>query len=300
MKRIVQATFLIGSLLSISTIAAAASPANYEWPQWQGPTRNCLTSETGLLKSWPEEGPKQLWVVENIGTGYSGPAVVDGRIYIMGDREDTTYLLALDENTGAEIWAAPLGPGLTNDWGDGPRGTPTVDGDLVYAMSGKGKLGCFRARDGSEVWSTSMVELSGKEPTWGYCESVLVDGDKVLCTPGGDDGAIAALDKKTGNVRWRSTELNDGAQYASISRAVLSSASRNTCSCSPRGWSVFRRRTGKLLWQADWPGGKVAVIPTPIDRRQPDLRAPAAMERAACWCKSAIRTKPPRSTKTTR
>jgi outer membrane protein assembly factor BamB len=263
MKRILQATALAGVLLSFASIVAPASAAKFEWPQWQGPTRNCLTTETGLLKAWPEEGPKRLWMVENLGAGYSGPAVVNGRIYITGERDDTCYLIALDENTGSEIWATPLGPGLKNDWGDGPRGTPTVDGDFIYAMSGKGKLGCFRAKDGSEVWSTSMTELGGKEPTWGFCESVLVDGDKVVCTPGGDQGAIAALDKKTGNVLWRSAELNDGAQYASISRAMFHG--------QPQYVQLFTSRVagvspddGRLLWQADWPGGKVAVIPTPI------------------------------------
>jgi outer membrane protein assembly factor BamB len=261
MKRFIQAA-LIGSLLG-SLAASSAAAAKFEWPQWQGPTRNCLTTETGLLKSWPEGGPKQLWVNDKCGAGYSGPAVVGGRIYILGDRDDTCYLLALDEKTGNEIWATSLGPGLTNDWGDGPRDTPTVDGDFIYAMSGKGKVGCFRLKDGSEVWSTSMTELGGKEPTWGYCESVLVDGDKVLCTPGGDQGAIAALDKKNGNILWRSTELNDGAQYASISRVVFHG--------QPQYVQLFTSRVvgispadGKLLWQADWPGGKVAVIPTPI------------------------------------
>lgn len=248
------------ALLLVAGSAKATEP--YEWPQWQGPYRNGLTDETGLLKSWPEKGPKRIWLYENAGVGYSGPAIVDGRLYTMGARDGTCLLLALDANTGREIWAAPLGPVLENDWGNGPRGTPTVDGQFVYALSGLGTLVCVRAQDGSEVWRTTMEDLGGEVPNWGYTESVLIDGDRLLCTPGGPQGTIAALDKSTGSVIWQSSELDDLAQYASIVRAEFNG--------QPQYVQLLEARVvgldpddGHLLWESPWPG-RVATIPTPI------------------------------------
>jgi outer membrane protein assembly factor BamB len=248
------------SLLLVACSTAAAE--TYQWPQWLGPHRNSMTAETGLLKSWPEGGPKQVWLFENAGVGYSGPAIVDGRLYTMGAREGTDYLLALDANTGKELWAAAVGPMLENDWGDGPRATPTVEGGFVYAMGGRGVLVCVSAEDGKEVWRASMEELGGEIPNWGYTESVLVDGDKVLCTPGGPQGTIAALDKATGRVLWQSTDLDDMAQYSSIIKAEFNG--------QPQYVQLLEKRVvgvsaddGSLLWESPFPGS-VAVIPTPI------------------------------------
>jgi outer membrane protein assembly factor BamB len=243
-------------------VATARAEETYQWPQWQGPDRNCLTDETGLLKSWPEGGPPRSWLFENAGAGYSGPAIVDGRLYIMGTRDGNCLLLALDADTGEELWATPMGPMLENDWGDGPRSTPTVDGQFVYGMSGRGTLVCVRAADGQEVWRTSMEELGGEKPFWGYAESVLIDGNRLLCTPGGAQGTIAALDKATGRVLWRSTELDDKAQYTSMIRGELNG--------QPQYVQLLEARVvglapddGRLLWESPWPG-RVATIPTPI------------------------------------
>jgi outer membrane protein assembly factor BamB len=174
-------------------------------------------------------------------------------------------LIALDASSGKELWHVDLGPMLQNDWGGGPRSTPTVVDGRVYALGGKGTLVCVNAKDGSEIWRTNLLErLSGTVPDWGYCESVLVDGDLVLCTPGGADGAIAALDKATGEVRWRATELDDKAHYSSIVRAEING--------QPQYVQLFEKRVvgispddGHLLWQSEFPG-RVAVIPTPIVR----------------------------------
>ena len=151
---------------------------------------------------------------------------------------------------------------LENDWGDGPRSTPNVDGEFVYAMSGRGMLVCVRAKDGKEIWRTTMEDLGGKIPQWGYAESVLIDGDRLLCTPGGPQGTIAALDKATGKVIWRSTELDDFAQYASIIKAEFNG--------QPQYVQLLEARVvglapddGRLLWESPWPGG-VAMVPTPI------------------------------------
>jgi outer membrane protein assembly factor BamB len=252
------AAALLLSILSVSSVACAA-----DWPQWQGPHRNGSSSETGLMKSWPEAGPERVWLFEDCGSGYAGFAIVDGKLFTMAGRDDQCQLVALDANTGKELWQVDLGPMLTNDWGDGPRSTPTVENGLVYALGGKGTLVCVRADDGSEIWRTNLVDdLAGTEPKWGYAESVLLDGDQLLCTPGGAEGAIAALDKATGKVRWRATELDDTTHYSSIVRAEINGR--------PQYVQLLEKRLvglepddGKLLWQSDFPGN-VAVIPTPI------------------------------------
>jgi outer membrane protein assembly factor BamB len=235
----------------------------YNWPQWQGPTRNGLTKETGLLKEWPEGGPKQRWLFDKCGAGYAGPAIVDGRLYILGTREGTTELIALDANTGNELWAAPIDGEFHNDWGDGPRNTPAVDDGHVYALSASGTLVCVTV-DGKEVWRVTMAALGGNVPNWGYAESVLVDGDKVLCTPGGPQGAIVAIDKVSGDIIWQSKELTDTAHYSSIVRGEIHRRPQYVQLLEKRlvGLSA---EDGKLLWEVAWPGN-VAVIPTPIVR----------------------------------
>jgi outer membrane protein assembly factor BamB len=250
------ATLLLSVLTAFSTAVAA------DWPQWRGPLRDGISSESGLLKSWPAAGPDRVWLLENAGCGYSGFSIVDGKLFTMGGRDGICYLLALDAETGEELWATPLGPIYEEEHGDGPRATPTFDNGLVYAMGGVGTLICARADDGQEIWRVSMNDLGGAMPHWGYCESVLVDGDLVLCTPGGMQGAIAAIDKATGKVRWRASELDDGAHYSSIVRAEING--------QPQYVQLLEKRLvglstadGKLLWEADFPGN-VAVIPTPI------------------------------------
>lgn len=244
-------------LLFTLTLSAA------DWPQWRGPDRTDITKETGLLKAWPEGGPKRVWLFENAGQAYSGPAIVKGRLYTLGTRDGNEVLLVLDANTGKELWAAKLGNILENRWGDGPRGTPTVDGDRVYALSGPGNLVCVSATDGKVLWQTNMTDIGGKVPGWGYCESVLVDGNQVVCTPGGDKGAIAAFDKVTGKQSWQTTAFTDGAHYSSIMAVTINGApqyvqlvEKNFVGVSPKD--------GKVLWKASFPKGRTAVIPTPI------------------------------------
>lgn len=249
--------------IAIALVAAAAVQAEtYNWPQWQGPHRNGLSDETGLLPTWPEGGPKQRWLFENCGMGYGGPAIVDGRMFILGTRDGECQLIALDVERGQELWAVPVGAEFANDWGDGPRSTPTVDAGRIYALSADGTLVCVEADDGREVWRTTMESLGGKVPNWGYTESVLIDGDKMLCTPGGPQGAIAALDKRDGSVIWQAKDLTEFAHYSSIVRGEFHG--------KPQYVQLLEKRLvgispedGRLLWEVGWPGN-VAVIPTPI------------------------------------
>jgi outer membrane protein assembly factor BamB len=242
------------------TTAVAASSGN--WPQWRGPDRTDVSKETGLLKSWPEGGPKRVWLFENAGLGYSGYSIVGGKLFTMGLREGGEHLIAVDANTGKELWSARMGEVLKNNWGDGPRGTPSVDGDRVYGMSGRGNLICANAADGKVVWQHTMKDFGGSTPGWGYTESVLVDGDKVVCTPGGKKGTIVALDKKTGELIWQSTDFTDPAHYASII-AANHGGKRQYIQLTEKHVAGISAADGKLLWSADWPGS-TAVIPTPI------------------------------------
>ena len=250
------------ALFALTSFAVSTFAANFDWPQWRGPNRDDVSKETGLLKAWPSGGPKRIWLYENGGNGYSGPAIVGGKLFTMGTRDNAEVLIALDANTGKELWTASLGGVLDNGWGGGPRGTPTVDGDKVFTMSGKGNLACVNVADGKVVWQKTMASLGGRVPQWGYTESVLVDGDKVVCTPGGSQGAIAALSKKDGAVLWQSKEFTDGAQYSSIIPAKINGTDtyvqltmKNIVGIAPRD--------GKVLWRSSFPGS-TAVIPTPI------------------------------------
>jgi outer membrane protein assembly factor BamB len=247
---------------SLLLIALASSTFAADWPQWRGPNRNDLSSESGLLKEWPAEGPKRLWLYSNAGNGFSGPAIVGGKFFTLGTRDEKEILLALDAATGAELWASPASNIMKEDHGAGPRGTPSVDGDRVYALTGTGTLICAQAADGKILWQKTMAELGGKVPGWGDTESPLVDGKQVVVTPGGSQGAMAALDKMTGAVLWQSKDFTDGAQYSSIVPAVINGepeyvqlTMQHIVGISPKD--------GALLWQQDFPG-KTAVIPTPI------------------------------------
>jgi outer membrane protein assembly factor BamB len=252
----------LASTTSLTVLLAALTASAADWPQWRGSARNGNSTETGLLKAWPAGGPKRVWMFENAGLGYSGPAIVAGKMYTMGTRGDEEVLLALDANTGKEVWAAKLGPILSNDWGNGPRGTPAVDGNLIYAMSGKGDLSCVQAADGKVVWTKAMTALGGKRPNWGYTESVLVDGDLVLCTPGGAQGAMAALDKKSGKVVWQSKDFTDEAHYSSII-PIDHDGKHQYVQLTSKSVVGINAKDGKTIWRSEWPG-KTAVIPTPI------------------------------------
>lgn len=234
-----------------------------DWPQWQGPDRDGLSRETGLLREWSEEGPPRSWLFDGCGAGYGGPAIVDGRLFLMGARRGEAVLICLKADDGAELWAKSIGRTYSNDYGDGPRGTPTVVGRSVYALAGRGRLVCLDTVSGAERWSTELTGLGGKIPEWGYSESPLVIGGKVLCTPGGDGGAITALDRSTGEPIWRCEEVTDRAHYSSM-RVIKNAAARLTAvQLLASRLVAVDVESGRLDWSVPW-GGTVAVIPTPV------------------------------------
>lgn len=250
---------LAAACLACATCLAPAA----DWPQWRGPDRTGRSPDTGLLQQWPAGGPKPLWLYKEAGAGYSGYSVVGDQLFTMGLRGDEERLIAVDAATGTERWSTPAGDKYPNNFGDGPRATPTVDGDRVYALGGQGRLTCVGTADGKVLWQKSLVkDLGGKLQNWGYTESPLVVGDRLLCTPGGDGGTMAALNKLTGEVLWRSTDLQDAAQYASPI-LIEHGGKKQVVQLVMRKFFGVDLENGKLLWQAEF-DGRTAVITTPI------------------------------------
>ena len=219
--------------------------------------------EKGLLQDWPEGGPKKLWTVNDAGLGYSGVTVQAGSLYTMGAFDKKEMLLAYNSSSGEKLWEVHVGELLTNGWGDGPRMSPTISNGKIYALGARGNLLCVLAKNGKLVWKKSLVDdLGGKVPGWGYTESVLVDEGKVICTPGGKDGAIAALDADSGRTIWRTKSFTDGAQYSSPI-SIMHLGKKQYVQLVMKNIVGIDPGNGSVLWKSTWPG-KVAVIPTPI------------------------------------
>ena len=258
--------------------AAAVLPpadlaASADWAGFRGSRRDGLCLEKGLLKSWPESGPKLLWKWEGLGKGYSSVSIAAGRLFTMGDRtekaETAQFVLAYDLAAGKPLWATHIGPPHK----DGPRCTPTVDGDLLYALGTEGDLVCLETATGKERWHKKFAEDFGGQmmTMWKYCESPLVDGEKLICTPGGKQAAIVALDKKSGAVIWKSTlpELGpkgkDGAGYSSAVAAEIDGV-RQYVQLMGRGAVGVAAQDGKFLWGYNRIANDVANVATPVVR----------------------------------
>jgi len=256
-------TSLVLALLLGAPLTSGAE-SNTDWPQWRGPNRDDLSAETGLLQAWPEGGPQRLWLYENCGLGYAGPSIVGDRMFIMGTRGDVEILICLKTDDGTEVWNREIGPIFENDWGNGPRSTPTVDGGNVFALGAQGNLICVAASSGELHWTTSFTEdLGGKVPSWGFAESPLVMEDRVLCSPGSEKGGvIAALDRETGEKIWLSSPQVGDAHYSSI---MLTEQDGQTIGVQLLEKSLigFSPLDGAVHWSIPWPG-RIAVVPTPI------------------------------------
>jgi outer membrane protein assembly factor BamB len=234
-----------------------------DWPSWRGENRSGVSTEKGLLQDWPSGGPKKLWTLHEAGLGYSGFTIKDGTLYTMGAFEKKEMLLAFDANSGKKVWSVQVGELLTNGWGDGPRMSPTISNGKIYALGAKGNLVCVEAKDGSLIWKKSLVQdLGGKVPGWGYTESVLINNGKVICTPGGKDGSLAALDANSGRTVWRTKGFTDGAQYSSPI-SIVHEGKQQVVQLVMKNLVGIDPKNGSVLWKSSWPG-KVAVIPTPI------------------------------------
>lgn len=260
-NRILALTCVASLFGSLSSSFAAEG----DWPQWRGPNRDDISTEKGLLKEWPASGPALAWKASGLGSGFSGVTLSGTRIFTMGDKEDGAYLLALNRADGKPLWSTKVGKPGAPGWGGfaGPRMSPTVDGDNVVAVGQYGEVLCVNVSDGKEIWRKHMVEdLGGTLMEWGFSESPVIDGDHVVLTPGGAQGTVATLNRKTGEVLWRSVDWKDNAHYSSIIIATLCGV-RQYVQLTEKSVAGLAPKDGKILWKAPRKGA-TAVIPTPI------------------------------------
>lgn len=235
------AALTISSLGSFGALAADA-------PQFRGPERDGLFADTGLLKSWPDSGPAQVWSVDGLGKGYASVASVGGVLYTTGMLEDNQGFLFAIDGTGKVKWKAAYGPEVPGGQAPGSRATPTVDGDRIYVLSGTGTLYCMAASDGATKWSVDLLKtFNGAPVEWQFSESPLVDGNVVYATPGGPDASVVALDKMTGKTIWTSKGFSEPSAYCS---PVIFDFGANRVLVTMTAKSVVGLdvATGKLLW----------------------------------------------------
>ncbi len=247
-------------LASSASVACAA-----DWSEWRGPKRDGICSEKDLLQQWPQPGPTLLWKTTGLGDGFSAPAVVGKTIYTMGKKNDIEMVLALNiETQGKILWETPICEAKYSQAYQGTRPMPTVDGDRVYALETMGTLVCVSAGTGKLIWKRHYVnDFGGVVPRWGFAESVLVDGDKVVCLPGGDRGTVVALDKMTGKTLWAS-KFEDNASYSSMIKVTHESVEQYVAFTSNAVVGIDAQ-DGSPLWRytkpahrADW--GHVNVM----------------------------------------
>ena len=276
-RRLVLAALLVSAVACLVPAmgadkgSTAKSRRGPYWPQWRGANRDGIADESGLLEKWPADGPTLVWKTGNLGRGFSSISIADGRIFTLGDRQQGQFVFALDLATGKELWSTRIGDEWEPRGYAGPRCTPTIDGAFIYVLGPHGDLVCLEAASGKEVWHRNMAgDFGGRMHSgWGYSESPLVDGSKLVCTPGGPEAGIVALDKKTGREIWRAAIPSlgslggDGAAYSSI---VVSNGAgvRQYVQLMGRGVAGVDARTGQFLWGYNRVANGTANVPTPL------------------------------------
>ena len=247
-----------------ASTSAQSATADKEWFQWRGPNRDGISQETGLLQEWPKLGPPLAWRAGGLGNGYSSFSTSGGRLYTLGARAGIEYVIALDRATGKKVWETQNGQRFENDRGDGPRSTPTVDGDRLYVLGGSGDLTCLEHATGKKIWSINIVQkFGGVNPYWGYSESPLIVGDRILVNTGGRRAGIAAVSKADGSTLWQ--QHGDGAGYSSPMLMRTGSLNQVIFFTENRTMAVDPR-DGRLLWSYDKANNGTANIATPIVR----------------------------------
>ena len=266
------ATRMIGYSLVLVVLLNASGALADDWPQWRGPNRDGISKETGLLKTWPKDGPKLVWQMKELGGGYATPSVAAGRIYLMSNKGlEEESVKALDENNGSQLWSTRIGKvGNPEQRPSYPaaRATPTVDGALLYALGSDGDLVCLETSNGKLLWQKSLrTDFGGKPGKWAYSESPLVDGDVVVCTPGGAEATVIALNKKSGDAIWKTAiPEGDTAAYASVVVAEIGNV-KQYVAFTANGLIGLDAKSGKFLWRYDATKGSNGMsILTPVSR----------------------------------
>lgn len=245
--------------------STSASAASNDWPQWRGPDRTGISSHTGLLKEWPADGLEPTWSVTGVGEGFSTPSVADGTLYVIGAQGGEEKLFALNIADGSEKWQATIGAKADGGY-PGSRSTPTVDGDMVYGVSSDGDLACVKRSDGAIVWRKNFKrDFGGKPGGWNYAESPLIDGEKIICTPGGDSATMVALNKADGGVIWKGSArgVNTTAAFSSPIKATIAGVPQYVNFVHGAVVS-FAAADGTALWHYDNPANGTANCSTPV------------------------------------
>lgn len=252
------------AISSSCNLGDASSANEVGWTQFRGPNSNGISNETGLATSWPESGPEELWRVP-IGAGFSGIVVSKSRGYTMDSQGEEEFLLCFNTKSGQEIWRTSVGPIFKNSFGDGPRSTPAIDQDVVYALGSEGRLVAANAESGEAIWSVELKETFSFRPPeywWGFSVSPYIVEDLILLNVGGEGNkSLAALNKKTGETIWTAHE--DVAAYSTPTALEFNGRKQfvfvtgtNVVSVSPEG---------DVLWKYPWGGSFIKVaMPTHI------------------------------------
>jgi outer membrane protein assembly factor BamB len=257
-------TAIASTIILVGLSADLAAQAGGNWPQWRGPNRDGISQETGLLKQWPADGPPLAWKTAGAGAGYSSLAIANGRIYTMGLRGDREYVIAFDVATGKQVWATAHGGAYRDSRGDGPRGTPTVEGDSLYALGGNGDLSSLDAKTGRINWTMNILQkFGGSNPQWGISESPLILGEKLLVNAGGPGASVIALNKKDGALIWKSE--SDPAGYSSAMPVKVNNTTQVVFFTHRRALGLDPAN-GKLLWEYPRASNDVANVATPVVR----------------------------------
>jgi outer membrane protein assembly factor BamB len=245
-------------VLALLVLAATSRAA--DWPQFRGPHRDNVSKDTGLLQSWPKDGPPLAWKVQGLGGGYSSLSIAGDRIYTLGNKGNVSHVVALERESGKIVWSAEIGKA-----GGNLGCTPTVEDGRVYALGQEGDLVCLEAKDGQRVWHRHLLkEFGGVYGGWHYCESPLVDGDQVIVTPGGKAATMIALDKRTGKTVWQCAIPleHTEAGYSSVVVAKVGGVKHYVQLLN--GGVVGVGTDGRYLWKYEKLGPNTANIPTPI------------------------------------
>lgn len=233
-----------------------------EWTQWRGPARDGKSTETGLLQKWPDEGPKLLWKVESLGEGFASYSIADGKLFTQGQKDGRQYVIALDAKTGEMLWQLRHGETYGNNRGNGPRGTPTIDGERLYALGADGNLVCASVSTGQKVWEVNLLaKFGGSNIKWGLSESPLIDRGRVIVNAGGPGASVVALNKNDGSLIWKSE--SDEAGYSSAVVAEVGGI-RMYVMLTGEAAIGLRADDGKLLWRYAQVSNRTANIATPI------------------------------------
>ncbi|QDT42269.1 outer membrane biogenesis protein BamB [Gimesia alba] len=241
------------------------SPVAQGWTQFRGPGRTNISTETGLIKDWNQSPPKLLWTARGLGEGYSSVSLSGNLVFTMGTKANEEVVIAIDVNTGEIVWTQPNGSVFKDGQGNGPRSTPTIDGDALYVLGASGDLSRMSTRNGNVEWTKNILQDFGASNiVWGISESPLIDGDKLICSPGGQGATMVALNKQDGSPIWKAAVPgNPKAAYSSPIKVTVGGVQQYV-NFTHDGIMGVEAQTGTPLWGNNRAANKTANCSAPI------------------------------------